>query len=468
MDMSTGDIEDGPAFDKLLTFTATADASDGHIYVDVPAGAFTSPVPPTGRGQASPASASAAARAATTAVRSAATAPAGVVIIGAGVASLAAVDQLRGDGYAGLITVFGREQSAEWHHYDRTKLSKNLGSASSAAGIALRPESWWKTRSVVLRPSEGVSRVRTEEHTVVLDSGERVKYSKLLIATGASARNLTGASGLEGASAKNIFVCHDPADSTAILAAIGDAGSDADVVVIGGGFVGMEVASSLAGAFRLATSAERGIASLTLVCSAKEPLLAALGEDLAHAMRAVHEANGVTFKTSSRASRFGVRAESGAVESVELSTGASLPATVVIVAAGSVPNTDVVRDCAGIVSDASGIHVDEFLRADGGAGDVFAAGDVASFARGDGRRSRAEHWNGAIEQGRCAARNMLLDAPKPLDGVAFFSTGQFGKNIRMAGHAATWDTTAVFGDLSKPQATVFYGSADKVSVRPDC
>lgn len=457
MDMSTGDIEDGPAFDRLMTFLAGTDDADGHVYVTVPPDAFLDPVP-----KSSSRSVSRPAAAAVPASSVASKHAPGIVVVGAGVASLAAVNQLRQDGYAGPITVFGREASPEWHHYDRTKLSKSLAAASTASAIALRPEAWWEQQGVSLRTAEGVSRVLAEDRVVLLDSGERVPYSKLLLATGASARRMTGAGGLEGADAGNVFVCHDPGDAAAILEAVRAAGPAADVVVVGGGFIGMEVAASLAGTFRLATPGERGVRSITVVCSQAEPMQAALGEELGKAMRLVHESNGVSFRASARAMRLRVDDASGAVSAVDLRDGTSLPSAVVVLAVGSVPNTELVAGSTTIVSDETGIHVDSCLRADGGRGDVFAAGDVASLPNAAGLRSRAEHWNGAIEQGRCAGRNMLAESPSPLDAVAFFSTGQFGKNIRVAGHASSWDTTFVVGDLEAPKATVFYGSGDEV------
>lgn len=446
-DLRTGDIEDGPAFDKLPVFPVTVQA-DGFAYVALPA---DGPVPTA----VSPAY-----------CHARPTDGRHFVVVGAGAASHAAVEELRKRGFEGRITVFSKESAA--HHYDRTVLSKNMAAGATPAKIQLRPEEWWGARGVELRLGTEVTAVDPAAKTVTTSAGETVPYDACLCATSGPARTLRAdrseGFSVPGAELGGVFVCREPADSAAIAAAV-KARPRPDVVVIGSSFIGMEAAAAIATSGKLGAE-DATVGSVTVVGMEAEPFERVLGPDLGAAMRALHEARGVSFRMGTSASAMAPRPDdAAAVGSVTLKDGSSLPADVVVVGAGIIPALGYLESAAGVevLPRAGGVKVDSRLRA---AEDLFVCGDIARFpyahAVDDSHRElRLEHWDVAIAHGRTAARNMLGD-DVPFDAVPFFWSGQLGKNIRYAGNAMRWDEALVQGSLATPKATVFYCCGDKV------
>mmetsp|Transcript_26534 Transcript_26534/g.99843 ORF Transcript_26534/g.99843 Transcript_26534/m.99843 type:complete len:614 (-) Transcript_26534:220-2061(-) len=447
-DLRTGDIEDGPAFDKLPVFPVTVQA-DGFAYVALPA---DGPVPTA----VSPAY-----------CHARPTDGRHFVVVGAGAASHAAVEELRKRGFEGRITVFSKESAA--HHYDRTVLSKNMAAGATPAKIQLRPEEWWGARGVELRLGTEVTAVDPAAKTVTTSAGETVPYDACLCATSGPARTLRAdrseGFSVPGAELGGVFVCREPADSAAIAAAV-KARPRPDVVVIGSSFIGMEAAAAIATSGKLGAE-DATVGSVTVVGMEAEPFERVLGPDLGAAMRALHEARGVSFRMGTSASAMAPRPDdAAAVGSVTLKDGSSLPADVVVVGAGIIPALGYLESAAGVevLPRAGGVKVDSRLRA---AEDLFVCGDIARFpyaqAVDDSHRElRLEHWDVAIAHGRTAARNMLGD-DVPFDAVPFFWSGQLGKNIRYAGNAMRWDEALVQGSLATPKATVFYCCGDKVA-----
>jgi len=437
--LATGDIEDGPSFDKLPVYPAAV-AADGFLYVDVPEHPAVGVAPE----YAAPAAAAAGLEK--------------MVIVGAGAASHAAIETLRSEGFSGSITVVTND-TVGYHHLDRTKLSKSLATGHEPRSVALRPRQWWADRNVTLRLGCHVKAIDDATGRVMLDGDGPVPFDRALVATGGRARRMVAGEGgpvLPGADLRGVLTCRDAPDAAAIHDAAAHAGASGKIVVIGGGFVGMEVAASVTSLFRDEPRA------VTVVCSQSEPLQAAVGPELGASMRAVHEAHGVAFRRGKRAVKIRAGA-TGAVSAVELSDGEVLPAVVVVLAAGMIPNDGILRSVASAKFDAGGgvvVGPDMSVTPS-----VFAAGDVVAAPSFDGHGpARLEHWNSAISQGRVAARAMMgasgADARPP---VPFFATGQFGVNIRVAGHARSWERVVVQGDLSVPKATCYFVTGDKVS-----
>jgi len=448
-DLRTGDIEDGPSFDKLPTFPATVD-EEGYVCVDLPSeGEVPLSVKPS-YCHPSPADAR------------------HFVIVGAGAASHAAVEELRVRGFEGRITVLSKEASA--HHYDRTVLSKNMAAAADSAKISLRSESWWGDRGVELRLGSTVTKLDADAKLVTLDDGSSLSYDAAMCATSGRARTFredrSEGFSIAGAQLGGVYTCRDPADATAISGAVRSK-PGADVVVLGSSFIGMEAAAYLASSCKLGTP-DATVGSITVVGMEAEPFERILGPELGGAMRALHEAQGVTFRLGTSLTSFNAReGDAAAVGSVTLKDGSSLPADVVIIGAGIIPEVGYLHgEGVEVLPRGGGVKVDDRLRAADG---LYVCGDIARFpyahaVHDSHRELRVEHWDVAIAHGRTAARNML-GSDEAFDRVPFFWSGQLGKNIRYAGNAMEWDETLVQGDLAEPKATVFYACGDKVSGR---
>ena len=321
------------------------------------------------------------------------------VIVGAGLAGAKAAETLRAEGFEGAVTLIGEEQERP---YERPPLSKGLliGSANRESAY-VHPPTWYDEQGVELRTGTRASAVDPGGHVVELDTGEVVGYDRLLLATGAVARSLP----LPGASLDRVFTLRTLADSDRISAAIGDG---VRVVVIGAGWIGLEVAAA----------ARDRDAEVTVVEVADLPLQRVLGDELGGFFAEVHRRHGVDLRLGAQVAE--LRGD-GRVSAVLLADGTELPADVVLVAVGARPLTELAARADLSVGD--GILVDAHLRTDNE--DIFAAGDVASVAHPSlGRRIRVEHWSNALHTGPAAARAMLGHRA-PYDRMPYFYTDQF-------------------------------------------
>lgn len=303
-----------------------------------------------------------------------------LVVVGASLAGLRAVEAARKAGFPGEITLVGGEEHLP---YDRPPLSKAFLDDPDAEPPVYRTDTYLRDDlGVRLRLGAPATAVDSDRRVVQV-GGAEVPYTWLVIATGAQARTLPGTEGLAGVHALRTLD-----DAVAIRAAL-DAG--ARTVVVGAGFIGSEVASG---------ARKRGLPA-TIVEALPTPLIRAVGEEMGAACASLHEANGTDL-------RCGVGVESiegdGAVERVRLSDGTVLPADLVVVGIGADPATGWLAG--------SGIEIDNGVVCDAGLAaskpGVFAAGDVARWHNPLFDRSmRLEHWTSAAEQEpvcrRCAA-----------------------------------------------------------------
>jgi NADPH-dependent 2,4-dienoyl-CoA reductase/sulfur reductase-like enzyme/nitrite reductase/ring-hydroxylating ferredoxin subunit len=354
------------------------------------------------------------------------TAPASVVIVGGGAAGFAAAEMLRRDAYAGPITMISADQAAPC---DRPNLSKEfLSGEASEDWIPLRGEEFYADNRIDLRLDTRVTAIDPVGRQVVLSSGERHPFGALLIATGAEPVQLT----TPGATPERVHYLRSLADSKAIVTR---ATEGAHAVVIGGSFIGLEVAASL----RI-----RGV-HVDVVARDAVPLGRILGPEIGARVRAIHEAKGVTFHLGETAARIDDRA-------VVLSGGRTLQADFVVAGIGVRPVTGL-AEATGLATD-RGIVVNEFLETS--APGLFAAGDVARwFDRRSGQGLRVEHWVVAVRQGQVAARNML-GARVPFDAVPFFWSQHYDTTIRYVGHVDAWEAAVADGDVKNGDCCVSY------------
>jgi 3-phenylpropionate/trans-cinnamate dioxygenase ferredoxin reductase subunit len=356
--------------------------------------------------------------------------PGTFVIVGANLAGGAAVSTLREDGFDGRIVLIGEEPDPP---FERPPLSKDyLRGETAFDRTLLRPPAWYEEAGVDLRLGVRATSVDPSARSVELEGGERVTYDRLLVTTGGANRPLavTGV-GLDG-----ILELRTRADADRIRA---EARPGRTAVVVGAGFIGMEVAASLR---------QMGMA-VEVVEILSVPLLRVLGPEVGAVFEAVHRDHGVRFHF-----RDDVRAFRGRdrVEEVVTVGGARIGCDFVVVGIGITPSTGVVAGSGIDVDD--GIVVDEFCRTtvDG----VYAAGDVANQRHPlFGRRIRVEHWDNALKQGAAAARNMM-GREEPFDDTHWFWSDQYQDNLQYAGFASEWDRLVVRGRLEERSFLGFY------------
>ncbi|HEY4106124.1 MAG TPA: FAD-dependent oxidoreductase [Polyangiaceae bacterium] len=343
--------------------------------------------------------------------------PSSIVIVGAGPAGNSAAEKLRRAGYSGKLTLIGAEDSQP---VDRPNLSKDyLAGNAPEEWIPLRPAEFYAEQKIELRQGVRAERVDTKAKLVELAGGEKLAYGALLLTTGATPI----APSIPGAELPHVFTLRTLADSGRIIEK--SAGAKR-AVVIGAGFIGLEVAASLR---------TRKI-EVTVVAPDAVPLGRVLGESLGRAVQKLHESRGVAFRLGTRPSAISAR-------SVKLEDGTELEADLVVFGIGVRPALEL-AEASGIAVD-RGISVDQFLRTN--APDVFAAGDVARFPSAQsGDKIRVEHWVVATRQGETAALNML-GHEQPFDAVPFFWSAHYDTTISYLGHAESWDRIDVAGSI---------------------
>ncbi|MEP7065212.1 MAG: FAD-dependent oxidoreductase [Gemmatimonadota bacterium] len=348
-----------------------------------------------------------------------------VVIIGAGVAGNAAAEMLRRRGFSGTITMLGADPATP---YDRPNLSKDyLAGTAEESWIPFHSPSFYTRHDIDLHTAARVSAVDTKLKKVSLENGDTRKYDRLLLATGADPIVLK----VPGADQKHVFYLRTLADSHAIIAA---AEKGMRALVIGGSFIGLEVAASL----------RTRELDVSVVAPEAVPLAKVFGEQLGTYIKSLHEQHGVKFFLQKSVTAIGAT-------DVTLDDGSSIPADIVVIGIGVRPSLDLAKQM-GLRVD-NGVVVDEFLESS--APGVFAAGDIASFPYRTGEHVRVEHFVVAERQGQCAAENMLGMRQK-YDDIPFFWSAHYGKEVRYVGHAAKADDTAVGGNIENDDAIVAY------------
>ena len=350
------------------------------------------------------------------------TEPSTVAVVGAGLAGGKAVEALRAEGFGGRIVLFGDEPH---HPYERPPLSKGYLQGNDERGtVFVHPESWYGEHDVDLRLGAAVTGLDRHAHELMTDDGQPVHYDRLLLATGASPRHLR----LPGADLPGVHYLRTLDDSDALRAAFRPG---ANVVVIGGGWIGLETAAA----------ARTAGATVTVLESAELPLLRVLGPQMAQVFAGLHRENGVDLRLGVTVAA--LRGEGSAVTGVELGDGAVIDADAVVVGVGVTPNVDLARQAGLDVDD--GVLVNASLRTSDA--HVFAAGDVANAEHPVlGRRIRVEHWANALHQPEVAARS-ILGRDAVYDRLPYFFTDQYDLGMEYVGYASADDDVVVRGDL---------------------
>ncbi|MBA3874632.1 MAG: FAD-dependent oxidoreductase [Anaerolineae bacterium] len=369
-----------------------------------------------------------------------------IVIVGGGAAGNAAAETLRREKFAGKIIMLSAVADLP---IDRPNLSKDyLDGHAKPEWMPLRSEKWYAERDIELRLNTRVTGIDFTAHTVSTAQGDSLHYGKLLLATGAVARQLRNT---PGADLSGIYTLRSLADADAIIQAVqqGKRG-----VVIGSSFIGLEVTAALAGG--------RG-ASISVVAPETVPFEHTLGEEIGRMFQREHEANGVQFHLGDGVTGFtGVNR---AVAKVQLKSGKTLDADFVVVGIGVVPATDFLNASSLNVDEKDhSVRVNSHLQSS--QPDVFAAGDIARWGEGGG--TRIEHWRLAEQHGIIAAYNMLGSGDDMDAHVPFFWTTQWHITLNYVGHAAQWDEIIYRGSPEAKKFIAFYVKEGQLLAAAGC
>jgi NADPH-dependent 2,4-dienoyl-CoA reductase/sulfur reductase-like enzyme/nitrite reductase/ring-hydroxylating ferredoxin subunit len=355
-----------------------------------------------------------------------------IVILGTGAAGTAAAASLRTAGFDGRVVMVGAEDELP---YDRPNLSKDyLAGTAGDEWLPIKPREFYRDNEIELMLGHRVSAIDTETRELRTLKGRSPIYDRLLIATGSAAVGLPVATH----TLRHVHTLRTLADARAIIAATHHAKR---AVVVGGSFIGLEVAASLRA---------RGLA-VDLVAPSGLGFDRIFGPTLSAFVQRLHESHGVTFH---------LRTSVAAIDEthVTLVGGKRLPADLVVVGIGVRPSVAVAKWAQLEISD--GIVVDEFLQTSRRG--IFAAGDVARWRdRRTGADARVEHWNVALRHGQTAARNMLGERV-PFDTVPFFWSQHYDVAIKYVGQQGTWDELSIDGDPDARDCAVEYRSGGKV------
>ncbi len=343
----------------------------------------------------------------------------GVLIAGGGLAAQRCCETLRSRGFDGRIRVICEEPVAP---YDRPPLSKAvLAGDRDPATLPFRTAEWYQEHAVELLLEERAQAIDLATATVELTSGAKLRYDSLVVATGSRPRTLPGLERF-----RNAHTLRTVADACALRDELTGNGR---LVVVGAGFIGLEVA---------ATARGRGV-DVTVIEAASEPLMRVLGPDLGRWFADLHRAQGVELLTSTHVSRFGSGAD--AIEWVEVADGRRIACASLLVGIGIEPDT-LWLDGSGL--DPDGVRVDERGRTS--AADVYAAGDACRpLDPNTGDYQRTEHWEAAAKQGAQVARTIVGDDPSPL-ALSSFWTDQYGLRIQTIGDATRADAVEIDGE----------------------
>ena len=343
------------------------------------------------------------------------------VIVGGGLAGAKAAETLRAEGFDDEIVLFGDETERP---YERPALAKGyLLGKDERDSVFVHDAGWYPEHDVDLRLNAPVTSINRAARTIAFDGG-RLSYDKLAITTGASARKLA----IPGADLGNVFYLRNLEESDALRAAFKP---DMRVVIVGAGWIGLEAASA-------ARQAESAVA---IVEPQPTALYGALGPELGEKFAALHREHGVIFRFGESTTSFrpaevagklpaaGDSREGWPVGRVITSSGAELPADVVVVGIGAVPN-DGLAQAAGLDVD-NGVLTDAALRTSDA--DIFAAGDVAnSYLPLLRRNVRLDHWANALHGGQEVARSML-GRPVEYNRVPYFYSDQYDLGMECSG-----------------------------------
>jgi NADPH-dependent 2,4-dienoyl-CoA reductase/sulfur reductase-like enzyme len=337
----------------------------------------------------------------------------------------------------GELTLVSADEELPYH---RPPLSKGfLAGEEEASEILINEPGFYDDRGVALRLETRVEAVDLAKRVLTLAGGAELGFERLLLATGSEPRRLA----VPGGDLQRVHTLRSMSDSRRIREGAENASR---AVVVGGGFIGTEVAAVLA---------DQGLET-TLLFRGDRLLQSLFTPEMSHYLASVYRENGVTLRPGAEVDRF--RGE-GALAGVELASGDVLEADLVVLGLGALPVTGLFRDTGLTLDD--GVVVDEHLAT--GVRDVWAAGDIARYRDPVlGGRRRVEHWDNAVEQGRLAGRN-LLGAGEAYDRTPYFFSDVFDLSWELWGDPRGADEVAIRGELESGSFSAWWLQGTRVA-----
>lgn len=356
-----------------------------------------------------------------------------VVIVGAGHAGAQAASLLRQQGFQGSIAMIGDEHELP---YERPPLSKEyLSGEKSFDHLLLRPASFWNEKHIDMRLAQRVVSVDAQAHILTTDSGAQVGYGALIWATGGAPRRLS----CQGHDLRGV---HSVRSRANVDRMIGELPNTARVLVIGGGYIGLEAAAVLSKLGKSVT-----------VLEAQDRVLARVaGEALSRFYEAEHRANGVDVRLNVVVDH--IVGDGDKVTGVALQDGTVLPADMVIVGIGIIPAVAPLLEVG--LADSNGVLVDEFCRTQ--LPDVFAIGDCAAHVNRyctSATPVRLESVQNANDQAKVVAK-FITGQAEAYDAVPWFWSDQYDLKLQTVGLSLGYDQTVVRGDPASRSFSVVY------------
>jgi 3-phenylpropionate/trans-cinnamate dioxygenase ferredoxin reductase subunit len=362
------------------------------------------------------------------------------LLVGGGLASGNCSRWLRESGADGSIMLVGREPDFP---YNRPPCSKEYLRAEDASGVPFRPLEWYAEREIDVLARTSVTDLDLQERKAKLSSGDEVSYDKALLATGANVRRLN----VPGCELEGIHYLRTLRNSDAIR----EDASGKQVVLIGGSYIGAEVAASLT---------ERG-STCTIVELEPVVLSRQFGTQAGRFFQERLEEHGVTVLGEESLARF--EGFGGRVKHVITESGRLLEADAVVIGVGAVPEVTLARKAGLALGATGGVLASSLLETE--VSGVFVAGDMAEYESvvHDGRQIRVEHWDVAFNHGKTAALNMLGRAQDHDVVPYFFSDLSDWASLEYVGPAQDWDEEVVRGSIEEGEFSVWYLKGGRVA-----
>ncbi|XP_041971583.1 apoptosis-inducing factor 3-like isoform X2 [Aricia agestis] len=426
--LKTGDIEDFPGFDSLPCYKVTV-SSKGEVKVRAKISDLKSNKRVKDLGSDLPCDG------------------ASVVIIGGGPSGATCAEKLRDEGFMGRITLVCKEN---YLPYDRIKVSK-IGTVTDIGKLQARTDDYYKNANIEVIKGVEAQKVDPEDKSVHLSNSEKLRFTSLYIATGSKPRIPSDVPGID---LKNVFTLRNFEDSVNVIKALGE-NPEKHVVCLGLSFIGLEAAASC----------YQKAKSMTVVGKDSSPLGQVFGNEIGQSLRKLFEEKGIKFQFQTSIAK--CIGENGAIKSVELTNGATLPADILILGVGSTYYTDFLQNSGISLNKNGSVNVNDKLETN--VKNVYAGGDIAHapvFAH-DNEHMSIGHIGLAQYHGQVAAKNIANNVTS-LRTVPYFWTMLFGKSIRYAGCGKP-ASSQIEGDIDALKFVIFFFDAsEKVIAVASC